>query len=36
LCIEAGMPAGVLNIIHGYGHTAGQPIVENPHTKAIS
>lgn len=35
-CIEAGLPPGVLNIVHGYGHTAGQAIVEHPKIKAIS
>ncbi len=36
LCIEAGMPAGVLNIVHGTGPGAGQAIVEHQHIKAIS
>ncbi|MGB0178024.1 MAG: aldehyde dehydrogenase, partial [Owenweeksia sp.] len=36
LCIEAGMPAGVLNIIHGTGPGAGQGIIEHPRIKAIS
>lgn len=36
ICIEAGLPAGVLNIVHGYGHTAGNEIVSNPAVKAIS
>jgi len=36
LCIEAGLPAGVLNIIHGTGPGAGQAIVEHPGIKAIS
>lgn len=36
LCIEAGLPKGVLNIIHGSGNTAGQGIVEHPEVKAIS
>jgi aminomuconate-semialdehyde/2-hydroxymuconate-6-semialdehyde dehydrogenase len=35
-CIEAGLPAGVLNIVHGLGPKAGQAIVEHPRTKAIS
>ena len=35
-CIEAGLPAGVLNIVHGLGHKAGQAIVEAPEVKAIS
>lgn len=36
ICIEAGLPAGVLNIVHGLGPTAGQAIVEHPEIKAIS
>jgi len=35
-CIEADLPPGVLNIIHGLGNKAGQPIVEHPDIKAIS
>lgn len=36
ICIEAGMPKGVLNIVHGLGAEAGQAIVEHPDVKAIS
>ncbi|MCC2545874.1 aldehyde dehydrogenase [Hymenobacter sp. BT175] len=36
LCQEAGLPAGVLNIVHGTGPRAGQAIVEHPRIKAIS
>jgi aminomuconate-semialdehyde/2-hydroxymuconate-6-semialdehyde dehydrogenase len=36
LCNEAGLPGGVLNIVHGLGTTAGQAIVEHPDIKAIS
>jgi aminomuconate-semialdehyde/2-hydroxymuconate-6-semialdehyde dehydrogenase len=36
LCIEAGLPKGVLNIVHGLGPKVGQAIVEHPKTKAIS
>jgi len=36
LCIEAGFPAGVLNIVHGVGPKVGQAISENPEIKAIS
>lgn len=36
LCIEAGLPEGVLNIVHGLGPKVGQAIVEHPDTKAIS
>ncbi len=35
-CIEAGLPPGVLNIVHGEGGKAGQAIVEHPKIKAIS
>jgi aminomuconate-semialdehyde/2-hydroxymuconate-6-semialdehyde dehydrogenase len=33
---ESGMPDGVLNIVHGYGHRAGDAIVKHPLVKAIS
>ncbi|MCL4156243.1 UNVERIFIED_CONTAM: hypothetical protein GTU68_029460, partial [Idotea baltica] len=33
---EAGLPKGVLNIVHGLGATAGQAIIEHPDIKAIS
>ncbi|WP_343635361.1 aldehyde dehydrogenase [Fluviicola sp.] len=33
---ESGMPAGVLNIIHGLGQHAGDAIVKHPKIKAIS
>ena len=36
ICIEAGLPAGVLNIVHGLGHSAGNAIVSHPNIKAIS
>ncbi|MSQ78251.1 MAG: aldehyde dehydrogenase [Flavobacteriaceae bacterium] len=36
LCIEAGLPAGVLNIVHGLGPKVGQALVEHPQVKAIS
>ena len=36
LCIEAELPAGVLNIVHGLGAKAGQSIVEHPSVTAIS
>ena len=35
-CIEAGLPKGVLNIVHGLGAKAGSAIVEHPEIKAIS
>lgn len=33
---ESGMPAGVLNIVHGLGQFAGDAIVKHPKIKAIS
>lgn len=36
LCIEAGLPKGVLNIVHGLGAHAGDSIVSHPKVKAIS
>lgn len=36
LCIEAGLPAGVLNILHGTGPVLGNAIVSHPSVKAIS
>ena len=36
LCIEAGLPAGVLNIVHGLGTKAGSAIVTHKDVKAIS
>ena len=36
LCIEAGLPAGVLNIVHGLGPKVGSAIVAHKEVKAIS
>lgn len=36
LCMEAGLPPGVLNILHGDGPSTGKVIVEHPKIKAIS
>lgn len=36
LCTEAGLPKGVLNIVHGTGQRAGDAIVTHPKIKAIS
>lgn len=36
LCIEAGLPAGVLNIVHGLGAKVGAAITSHPKIKAIS
>lgn len=36
ICIEAGMPAGVLNIVHGLGPKAGAAIIEHEDVPMIS
>ncbi|TVR76131.1 MAG: aldehyde dehydrogenase [Chitinophagaceae bacterium] len=36
ICIEAGLPAGVLNIVHGYGGEVGEAIVKHKEIKAIT
>lgn len=36
ICSEAGLPKGVLNIVHGTGPSTGQAIIAHPHIKAIS
>ncbi|MCZ4318045.1 aldehyde dehydrogenase [Aequorivita viscosa] len=36
ICTKAGLPKGVLNIVHGTGPSAGQAIVEHKNIKAIS
>lgn len=33
---DVGLPAGVVNIVHGLGHEVGQAIVEHPDIQAIS
>ncbi len=36
LCREAGLPPGVLNILHGSGASVGTPLVGHPQIKAVS
>src|SRR3989337_89157 len=36
ICKEAGLPDGVLNIIHGTGQVTGEAIIKHPDIKAIS
>ena len=33
---EAGFPAGVLNVVPGFGPTAGQPLVQHPEVRKIT
>ena len=35
ICAEAGLPAGVLNTVHGIGEEAGKALTEHPDIKAI-
>ena len=34
--MEAGLPAGVVNIVHGFGPEAGAPLLEHENVRAIS
>ncbi|MEO6339345.1 MAG: 5-carboxymethyl-2-hydroxymuconate semialdehyde dehydrogenase [Caulobacteraceae bacterium] len=36
LALEAGVPKGVLNVVHGYGRTAGEALVKHPDVRTIS
>jgi 5-carboxymethyl-2-hydroxymuconic-semialdehyde dehydrogenase len=36
LALEAGIPAGVLNVVHGYGKQAGEPLCSHSDVRAIS
>ena len=36
LAMEAGIPPGVLNLVHGYGKQAGEPLVRHKDVRAIS
>jgi alpha-ketoglutaric semialdehyde dehydrogenase len=36
LADEAGLPSGVLNVVHGFGEEAGQPLVEDPRVAVVS
>ena len=36
LAAEAGLPAGVLNVVNGLGPEAGQPLVEDPRVAIVS
>jgi 5-carboxymethyl-2-hydroxymuconic-semialdehyde dehydrogenase len=36
LALAAGIPPGVLNIVHGYGVETGEPLVAHPDVRAVS
>lgn len=36
ICREAGLPDGVLNLVNGFGETAGKALTEHPDIKAIA
>lgn len=36
LALEAGVPKGVLNVVHGYGRDAGDALVRHPDVRTIS
>jgi len=36
LALEAGVPAGVLNLVHGFGTEVGEPLCQHPDVRAIS
>lgn len=36
LALEAGVPPGVFNVVHGYGREAGEPLVRHPDVRAVS
>ena len=34
--VEAGLPKGVLNLVHGYGEEVGRPLVRHPNVSLVS
>ncbi len=36
ICLEAGLPPGVLNVVHGLGEEAGKALTQHPAIKAIA
>jgi 5-carboxymethyl-2-hydroxymuconic-semialdehyde dehydrogenase len=36
LALEAGIPPGVFNVVHGYGNEAGEALISHPDVRAIS
>ena len=35
ICLQAGLPPGVLNTVHGFGEDAGRALTEHPDIKAV-
>src|SRR5207344_2758763 len=35
ICLDAGLPPGVLNTVHGFGEDAGKALTEHPDIKAV-
>jgi 5-carboxymethyl-2-hydroxymuconic-semialdehyde dehydrogenase len=36
ICFEAGLPAGALNTVHGFGESAGKALTEHPAIRAVA
>ena len=36
IALEAGLPPGVLNVVHGFGESAGRALTEHPAVKAVA
>jgi 5-carboxymethyl-2-hydroxymuconic-semialdehyde dehydrogenase len=36
IALEAGLPAGVLNVVHGFGEEAGRALTEHPAIRAVA
>ena len=36
ICIESGLPEGILNIVHGTGERTGDPLTTHPDTPIVS
>ncbi|MFC4621655.1 5-carboxymethyl-2-hydroxymuconate semialdehyde dehydrogenase [Comamonas nitrativorans] len=36
LALEAGIPPGVFNVVHGFGNTAGEALVSHPDVRSVS